>query len=187
MREINIKLIIFSILWNLFTPPRLNGYPNLNITAMVCLHAQDSIHRWKWARLVTFLSLNYVQNVLSKVNLIYISRSRNILLCDSKPTYIVQACVCKNVCVCMGIHMVTFSWLPMIAVEQSWTYKNTSWLDCCILLWLREYNNIVWTVCKNCRYKQQYNLLLFVYLTFYDSKTGWMVFGFLLMMAPETP
>ena len=39
-------------------------------------------------------------------------------------------------------------------------------------------NNIVWTVCKNCRYKQQYNLLLSVYLTFYDSKTGWMVFGF---------
>ena len=109
MGEINIKLIIFSILWNLFTP-RLNGYPNLNITAMVCLHAQDSIHRWKWARLVTFLSLNYVQNVLSKVHLIYISKSRNILLCDSK-----QLTLFKHACKNVRVYGYTYGYVFVVA------------------------------------------------------------------------
>ena len=148
MREINIKLIIFMYFVKLVHATRLNGYPNLNITAMVCLHAQDSIHRWKWARLVTFLSLNYVQNVLSKVNLIYISRSRNILLCDSKQlTLFKHACARTYVCVWVyiwlrfrGCPWLRWSNLGPTKIPADWT--AASYYD-------YVNNDTVWIVCKN--------------------------------------
>ena len=142
---------------------------------MVCLHAQDSIHRWKWARLVTFLSSNYVQTVLSKTEI------TNIYEAPHNTYFEVQQHT-LFMCIRVQARIHTYDCVLMVACyEQCQAYQNTSWLDCCILL---RYNYDIWCYAKSCMNNTLRSSNL-VSLTFHDSKT-WMVFGFLIM-APETP
>ena len=116
---------------------RLNGYPNLNITelwyASACPRFYTLMKMGTFGHIPEFKVFTEcpIRNTSKHLLVTTIVPIRIYKFSNTHCSYICDAC--KSVYIYM--YMVTLPWL--LALKQSWEFKYTSWLDCCILVYVK--------------------------------------------------